>query len=290
MSFVNLYKPAGVSSFRVLSVVKKLFNTKKVGHMGTLDPSASGVLPVAINSSTKLIQFFNNEEKEYVVTILFGYETDSYDLEKFDREEVLQSVMNDVCSCSVTLEKIDEFLVKNKGEIDQVPPIFSAIKINGVRAYKFARNKQISESDLESRKVCMKNSEILDFKWPLLKIKLRVSSGFYVRSFVRDLGVYLSCKTVMFDLVRSKVGPFLIENAHLPENLSPESLISPLNVMKEFPLIDISESDFKNIKNGIAIELSSVEPLVFLKYDGELVSVVKKDNNDCSLYKVYRNL
>lgn len=281
--FLNVFKPKGISSFKALSELKRKFNTKKVGHMGTLDPLAEGVLPVALNQATKLIPYVQDEPKVYEVEVLFGFETPTFDMEGLDlgAESLGQRV------AGLELNAIEKCLTKFEGEISQVPPIFSSVKIDGKRAYDLARKGQIDESALKSRTVKVYHCEILEFKNPILKLRLEVSKGFYVRSLVRDLGKCLNLPTVMFSLVRTRVGCFKIEDAKLPaESLEYTAELSEL--FKNFERYDLNDVEFEKLRHGVPIEIKQHADLIYAFKNGDFTSILQK-SSDSLTYKIVKN-
>ncbi len=209
LGWLNVYKPINITSFRVLKKIKKKFFFNKIGHAGTLDPLAEGILPVAIGKTTKLIQFISNQIKEYEFEIKWGEQTSTDDRE------------GDVIDRSFNIPNYNDINIKLKeltGTILQAPPKASAIKINGVRAYKLFRSNK--EFEVKKKYVRIYESNIIDStKNSLTKIKIRCSKGFYIRSFVRDLADHLATKGHVFSLKRTKVGKFCLENSILLDDL-----------------------------------------------------------------------
>lgn len=199
-------KPKGITSNDVVQLIKKKYNYKKVGHAGTLDPNASGVLVLGINDGTKLLSKLILDKKEYIATIQFGYATDTYDLEGKKTFETNFKTNIDY------INKVLNGIIVNKS-FKQKPPIYSAIKINGKKLYEYARdNVEVKISD---RDVTIYEKEILNFdlEKQILKIRLLVSKGFYIRSFANDLGISLNTYGTLIDLIRTKSGEFTIDQA-----------------------------------------------------------------------------
>ena len=209
LGWLNIYKPTNITSFGALKKIKKKFFFNKIGHAGTLDPLAEGILPVAIGKTTKLIQFISNQIKEYEFEIKWGEQTSTD-----DREGV-------VIDRSFNIPNYKDINIKLKeltGTILQAPPKASAVKINGVRAYKLLRSNK--EFEIKKKYVRIYESNIIDSaKNSFTKIKIRCSKGFYVRSFVRDLADHLATKGHVFSLKRTKVGKFCLENSILLDDL-----------------------------------------------------------------------
>ena len=207
--WLNVYKPVGISSFAVVRKIKKKFQINKVGHGGTLDPLAEGVIPIAIGKATKLIPFINNEMKEYEFEIKWGEQTSTDDAEG----EII-STSSHIPSAEEIQTKLKEFV----GEIFQKPPRASAIKIDGERAYKlFRENKDFK---IKKKKVFIYSSEIIDLTNPrIAKIRINCGKGFYIRSFARDFAESLNTKGHISFLKRTKVGKFTSKNSNLLDDL-----------------------------------------------------------------------
>ena len=207
--WLNVYKPISITSFGVLKKIKQKFNINKIGHAGTLDPLAEGILPIAIGKATKLIQFISNQIKEYEFEIKWGEQTSTDDKE------------GDIINRSFNIPNytdINSKLKNLRGTILQAPPKASAIKINGVRAYNLFRSNK--EFEVKKKYVHVYESNIIDStKKNLTKIKIICGKGFYVRSFARDLANQLGTKGHVFSLKRTKVGKFCIENSILLDDL-----------------------------------------------------------------------
>jgi len=207
-------KPLNWTSFDVVNKVRfmlcRKLNTKKlkVGHTGTLDPKATGLVILCTGKATKTIETLQLEEKEYVATLKLGATTPSFDLET-EEDKTFQTQ-------HVTLDLIEQNLKQFIGEVDQIPPIFSAIKVNGKRAFDFARGGK--ELELDARKISIKEIEILKFDMPQLILKVTCGKGTYIRSLARDLGENLGCGAYLTGLRRTRVGSNQVENAWSIEN------------------------------------------------------------------------
>ena len=207
--WLNVYKPINITSFGVLKKIKKKFCTDKIGHAGTLDPLAEGILPIAIGKTTKLIQFINNQIKEYEFEIKWGEQTSTDDREG----DVIERSFNIPNNIDISFK-----LKELTGTILQSPPKASAIKINGMRAYKLLRSNK--KFEVKKKYVHIYESNIVDStKKNLTKIKIKCGKGFYVRSFARDLANHLATKGHIFSLKRTKVGKFCVENSILLDDL-----------------------------------------------------------------------
>ena len=206
--WLNVYKPKGISSFNTVYKIKKKFNLKKIGHGGTLDPLAEGVLPIAIGKTTKLIPFINKNIKEYEFKIKWCEQTTTDDSEG--------KVIARSLKIPSPLE-INNQILKLKGSILQKPPFASAIKINGKKAYQLLREKK--NFQIKERLVFLDEVTLLDSQKQTSKFFIRCGKGFYIRSFARDLGEKLETKAHISSLKRIKVGKFEAKNANLLDDL-----------------------------------------------------------------------
>jgi tRNA pseudouridine55 synthase len=207
--FVGIYKPVGPTSFEVVAKVRRVTGIKKVGHAGTLDPLASGVVVVGIGrEATKEISTYVKHEKEYRADVHLGMTSTTGDMEG---EKTVIEV-----SDLPTIEEVREALKRFVGEIDQVPPLYSAVKVKGRRAYALAREGK--EVELEPRRVMVKTIGVSLFEWPLLKLMVTTGPGVYIRSLARDIGEALGTGGFLAGLERTRVGQFTKEvSVHLDE-------------------------------------------------------------------------
>jgi len=199
--FINVNKPSGMTSHDVVSCLRKILNIKKIGHTGTLDPMANGVLPIAVGDATRLIEYLS-DDKEYVATVKFGESTDTYDKEG-----------NIIFKSNKVVEKneIENVLCKFRGEILQKPPIYSALKKNGKKLYEYAREGK--DIEIEPRKVMVEKLDLLSFDSNIAEFRIKCSKGTYIRSIANDLGEVLSCGGHLIGLTRTIAGDFLIEKS-----------------------------------------------------------------------------
>lgn len=202
---ILINKPMNWTSFKVVDKVKRLLKAKKVGHAGTLDPKATGLLILCTGKLTKSIDEFQNQIKEYRGKIYFGKSTPTMDMESFDQA----SEEKDISQLSIELikEAANEFI----GEITQIPPAYSAVWINGKRAYEFARKGKNIE--LKPRKVFIHKFEILSYNPPLAEFEIVCSKGTYIRSLAHDLGQKLGYGAFLYELERTRIGDFKLEDA-----------------------------------------------------------------------------
>jgi len=202
--FVLINKPAGITSHGVVEKLRKITKIKKIGHAGTLDPFAQGLLLVGIGREfTKKLAIFQKKDKEYIATLKLGAESDTFDREGEIKENKVEKIP--------TREEIEEILKSFLGEILQIPPIFSAKKIKGKKLCDLARKGIKIEP--RAQKVKIYEISILDYKFPYLKIKVNCSSGTYIRSLAHDIGKKLKFGAYLEELIRTKIGNFTLENA-----------------------------------------------------------------------------
>ena len=265
-----LNKPSGISSNQALQKAKKILKVSKAGHFGTLDPLAEGLLIIGINRGTKLSKFLLNDEKEYEATIRLGISTDTDDSEG----RVITSNNTKIC-IETLLEILDQF----RGEQTQIPPKYSAIKIQGRKLYDYARKGE--EIDIQPRKVTIHFLEILEFEYPTLQIKLKVSKGTYIRSIARDLGHKLGVGAHLTKLVRTGQGDFSLVNATTFENLNEQKILDLDKVFTETSCIEISSSQLKDLEYGRRPPLTNPNKgLVILKHANKIAGLARIDNGE----------
>ena len=220
---LNIFKPKGMSSFDAVRIVKKVAGTGKVGHTGTLDPEATGVLPICIGKATKIIDYIMNSEKVYEVTLKLGIRTTTYDLEGEVLEEKDCTHLTDV----EILQAVNSFI----GEYSQVPPMYSALKQNGVRLYELAR-KGI-EVEREGRLITIYNIEDIKINNPYISMKVSCSKGTYIRSLCYDIGEKLGVFATMTELNRAKTSVFSQEESININDLTKENINEYILSMEE---------------------------------------------------------
>lgn len=237
-------KPSGPTSFNVIRKIKMATNLKeKIGHTGTLDPMASGLLVICIGQATRIAQFVIGLDKEYIGEITFGIRTDTYD--------ATGETIETISEIQPTLEDILDIIPKISGELQQSPPLFSAVKQEGVRLYKLAYKGEAPKS-IKPRKVTVYSFEILEYNYPFLRFKTIVSSGTYIRSIANDLGEKLRCGAHLSELRRTKISYLSIEDAfHLDELMNAnnsmafltENIFSVQYALRHLPKIFINKDD-----------------------------------------------
>lgn len=266
-------KSEGFTSRDVVNKLSKIFNTKKIGHTGTLDPIAKGVLVVVIGKYTKLCEDLTQTFKEYIATFKLGILTDTLDItgKILDEKDV-----------TVTEEEIRNVIASYKCVYDQEVPIYSSVKINGRKLYEYARNGE--NVVLPKRKVDIKNIEVIDINKDIVKIKCLVSKGTYIRSLIRDIGSSLNTFATMTDLIRIKQGIFDISNSYTLEDIENGNykLIDIEDVMD----ICVIENDtyLKDVTNGVKLKLDIENEYILFKHEGNNIALYKKDNDYFRMY------
>jgi len=271
-------KPVGIGSTKVVSIIKRFYNAKKVGHAGTLDPLAQGVLPIALGEATKTINFSMDAEKEYRFTVKWGEATSTDDAEG----EVVATSEK-----TPTEKEIKDILDRFKGKIEQTPPAYSAIKIDGKRAYDLARAGE--NVVIKSRKVTIFDIKLLESSFSAGErfsiFQVTCSKGTYVRSLARDMAEKLGTKGHVIELIRTKVGNFCIEDAILLDVFDNkvykdgdlELLLAVDEVLDDIPVLHINSDDERAIRQGKKISLVGSDLknnlMVALKSDDLLVAL-----------------
>jgi tRNA pseudouridine55 synthase len=256
-----LDKPSGMTSHDVVSIVRRATGEKSIGHLGTLDPMATGVLPLLLGKYTRLAQFFGQAEKSYTGTIRFGFATDSFDADGV--------AVGEAAPLTNTLEELRALSVGFWGEIDQMPPVFSAKKINGVPAYKLAREGK--DVPVKAARITIHHFELLSLEGETASFAMHVSSGGYVRSVAHELGELAGCGAHLSSLRRTVAGPCLLEQAIALEDLKRLShaeiearLPHPRSLLPEMPSVTVDEQTAGRIRNGMQVNVPefSEAPLV----------------------------
>lgn len=281
---IVINKPKNYTSFDVVAIIKKLLNEKKVGHAGTLDPMATGVLPILIGRATKLQNFLPDNNKEYIAKIKFGLTTDTLDI----TGKIVSSN-----NSYVTKKELEKILINFRGKIKQTPPMFSAVKKNGIRLYKLARNGiKIERND---REILINKLTLLDFDKNLQigTLLINCSKGTYIRSLCDDIGKKLKCGAVLTDLIRTKTCSFDIKNSITLDEVKALALTNKLTeqilpcdiALKNFNNILISLPQVNRFTNGGSLSLDRISSKVKLK-DKEIVKVYNANIGFIGLGKV----
>jgi len=279
--FLNVYKPKGMTSHDVISVLRKITSIKQIGHTGTLDPFAEGVLPIGIGKATKLFEYLD-DDKAYIGTIKLGSSTTTYDTEG--------SIVNQSNKTTIK-EEIKTVIEKYTGNIEQLPPIYSAIKVKGKKLYEYARNGEAVE--ISPRKITVHKLEILNFDSDKNELELYIdcSKGTYIRSLANDIGNDLGTFGHLNKLIRVKAGKFDINNAVRLEDLKSYSdveknLINPLKLL-DYPIYKISENEYKSVSNGNTIRTNLNDGIILITSDDNIIAIGNAANGNLKPLKVF---
>lgn len=284
--FLNIYKPKGMTSFDVVAKLRRVTKIKQIGHTGTLDPFAVGVLPICIGKATRLIEYLD-DDKEYLATVQFGKDTDTYDL-----DGTVTKTYNQKITQADLISILDDF----RGEIEQLPPIYSAIKVNGKKLYEYARKGE--EVEIKPRKVFISKLELenFDFEKQEAKILVGCSKGTYIRSIAYDIGQKLNCGGYLTALERTKAGRFNREHSIPLENFGEVSdvrnkLINPIDVL---PLskVELNDVEKERVNHGMAIYNRGLKnsDVVILAYGGRIHAIGMVEDNQILVKKVFEVL
>lgn len=284
--FLNIYKPTGITSHDVVAILRRITKIKQIGHTGTLDPFAQGVLPVCIGKSTRLIEYLD-DDKEYIAEVTFGKSTDTYDC---DGQFISESTKK------ISLNELIEGLKAFKGEILQMPPIYSALKVKGKKLYEYARKGE--EVTIEPRKVTIEKIELKSFnensQTQKAEILIKCSKGTYIRSIAHDLGQNLCCGGYLSKLIRTHAGKFHIENAIQLNDIKTltdieKNLINPLDMLNS-PKIEITEEEHKKVMMGQKIENKQnikEDDFLILIYNKNINAIAQITDNQICAKKVF---
>lgn len=260
---INVYKEKGYTSFDVVAKMRGIFGQKKIGHTGTLDPDAQGVLPVCLGKATKVCDLLTDKDKVYKATMLLGIQTDTLDISG----KVCNKAM-----VNVTEEQVRDVISTFVGTIEQVPPMYSALKVNGKKLYELAREGKTIER--KARKVSIYDITIDEIRLPEVVMTVSCSKGTYIRSLCDDIGTKLGCYGCMKDLLRTKVACFDIGDAYKISEIEKlkESIVLPVDMLFEnIPAVNTVLMAQKLIENGnrIPAEMINADGNKQRKYDDE---------------------
>lgn len=266
---INIYKEKGFTSFDVVAKMRGILKIKKIGHTGTLDPDATGVLPVCIGNGTKLVELLADHDKEYIAELQLGVCTDTQDMTGTILKEAPVNV-----SEKEVYAVIESFV----GEYMQIPPMYSALKVDGKKLYELARSGQ--EVERKARPVTFHEIEVLSMELPIVKIRVVCSKGTYIRTLCHDIGEKLACFGAMKSLLRTRVGEFSIENAitladleaHRDAGTLSKVIHSVDNVFSHLPAVHAKEEFVRLLDNGNTIYPNMLIAPPFLE-DGAQVRV-----------------
>jgi len=261
---INVYKPKGKTSHDVVGFLRKKCNMKKIGHTGTLDPIAQGVLPICIGKATRLSNYLLEKEKTYLAEMQLGIRTDTYDLEG--------NILEQRAPAPVNHDIFDEVARNFVGTISQKPPIYSAIKINGKKLYQYAREG--IEIEIPKREVTVTDIRYLSSTEDRVTFEVSCSKGTYVRSLIEDMGIVLGCGASMSNLIRTRSGFFDRTTTHTLDEIEDmdreemQKILIPMDApLADYPPIHVKSASKRFLLNGVVLLEKNVENLPFPKED-----------------------
>lgn len=277
-------KPLNWTSRDVVNKLTKILKTKKVGHTGTLDPIAEGVLVVCVGNTTKLCELLTSTYKEYIATIKLGIKTDTLD--------ITGNILEEKEPDKFTTEEITRILNSFLGESIQETPIYSAVKVNGKKLYEYARSGM--EVELPKRNIDIKKIELLSYKDNEITFKTTVSKGTYIRALINDICTKLNTIGTMSSLIRTKQGEFFIEDSYTLEDVENNNynFISIEEALKALETIEIDEKTYNQVKNGAIIDKLFKSGISCLKYNEKIIAIYKeydKDKTKAKPFKMFLN-
>ncbi len=279
-------KPQEWTSNDVVSRLRRVFNTRRIGHGGTLDPMATGVLPVFVGRATRGVEFFEHAEKVYETTIRFGLTTDT--------EDITGKTLTE-CEVSLTREDLETVLPRFRGDIMQTPPMYSAIKVNGQKLYDLARKGR--EVERQPRPITIHELQLLEFSGKEARLRVRCSKGTYIRTLCKDIGEALGCGGCMAALRRVQAGEYTLEGSIPLRQLldlseageDVEHLLRPVDTMfASHPALHLTEKQARLVKNGNAFSASCADG-TYRVYapDGEFLALCKAEGGRVSTIKSF---
>ena len=281
---IVINKEKNLTSRDIVNKACKYLKTKKIGHTGTLDPIATGVLVLCVGKATKLVETITSYDKEYIAEVILGLKTDTLDITgNVIKEE----------KASFSKAKIEKSLTKMLGIYEQTVPIYSAIKVNGKKLYEYARNNE--EVVLPTRKVEIKKLELLeDITYTddktIFKIKCSVTKGTYIRSLINDLANSLNTIGTMSSLIRTKQGNFILEDANTLDDLKNNKfkLFTIEEVLDGFPKIEVNDNLYSKIKNGALLKNNYNQDIIAFTKSKKVIAIYKKCDKNPNLIKPWK--
>lgn len=278
-------KPSGITSRDVVNIVGKTLNTKKVGHTGTLDPMATGVLVLCIGNALKVCELITANDKEYIAKVILGIETETLDT---------TSPIINTKKTNITKEEIEKVLNSFKGSYLQEVPKYSAVKINGKKLYEYAREGK--EIELPKKMVTIYDIQLIsDITYyndtTSFYIKTTVSKGTYIRSLIRDIGYKLNTYGCMDSLERTRQGIFNIDNSYTLEEIKNNNykLLSIEESLPNIPLVEVDNKTLFKIRNGVKLKKFFAGDMAIIKDKNKVVAIYKNDLNESKLFKMIDN-
>lgn len=269
--FIFVDKEKGVTTRSIDNYFQRKFHTKKVGHLGTLDPFATGLVLVALNKGTKALTFLNDSKKTYIARLVLGKTTSSLDNET----PIIKSVPTKLFS----KEEINKAVSSLTDIKSQVPPMYSALKVNGIPLYELARKGE--EIERKEREVTIFESNLVSYCFPYVDFLVKVSKGTYIRSLGEELAKRLNTVGYLDKLRRIEVDDFSLINAKRKEDIEEKDIVSVSSVLSFLPYLEVDSKIKEDIKNGKKIKLDREEPTLLIKYEDEALAIYKKGGDGC---------
>lgn len=268
---LNVYKEQGMTSHDVVNKLRRIFNTKTIGHTGTLDPNATGVLVIGVGKGTKVIEYMENDTKEYITELTLGIKTDTEDIwgKILEKNEV-----------SLAEDEIINTILSFKGQIEQIPPMYSAIKMSGKKLYELAREGETVER--KPRKIEIIDISDIVINKDKISFKVCCSKGTYIRTLCNDIGEKLGCKAAMSSLERIRSGVFTKETSYKLSDIQEQKdnlFIKVEHVIEKFPVINLENEEVKKYLNGIKINIDKKEGKYRIYLNSEFYGVGSIQNN-----------
>ena len=272
---ILINKDKGVTSRDVVNMICKKLNTTKVGHTGTLDPIATGLMIVCVNDGLKLVELLTGLDKDYIAKVRLGIKTDTYD--------VTGRLIEDTKDYKIDEKELIKALDSFKGEYLQEVPIYSSVKVNGKKLYEYAREGK--EVVLPKHLVKINDIKLLELNNDSFTFSVSVSSGTYIRSLINDIGNKLGIPMTMEELTRTRVGDYKLENATSVDNLKIIPIIDAINLKK----IEVDNHLLKKVSNGVRIENTYHSDIIMFTNNNKPISIYKDEGGILKSYRVFKN-
>jgi tRNA pseudouridine55 synthase len=266
-------KPANITSFQVVKKIRQITGEKKAGHTGTLDPFATGLLPICLGKATRISQFLLADTKTYEVKAKFGIKTNTGDFTGTTVQEMNKKITN---------EQMQSIIPKINEIEEQIPPAFSAIKINGRKAYQLARANQ--KADLAPREIKIIDFKLTNFEFPLFSYTAKVTKGTYIRTLTEQIAEMLGTIATTTELRRTEIGALSIHKSTSLEKITTENwktFLFPIHeILPQFPVFELTENQQKDFNNGLSINVEEMEPLrvIIKSYDQMIIGMAEIEN------------
>ena len=273
-------KEKGITSFDVVHELTKVFGTKSIGHTGTLDPIATGVLVCTIGKYTKLNDVLTSTYKEYIAEMVLGEEKDTYDIE---------GITVNSSDKEVTPEEITNVINSYKRVYNQEVPIYSSVKVNGMKLYQYAR--QGLNVELPKREVDIKEIEVLNIEGNKISFRVLVSKGTYIRSLINDIGKDLGTFAYMTNLRRTKQGKFNIEDSYTLEDIKNNNYkLLSLSEVLDLEIIDCDDKLYKQVNNGVKLDNNYNKEFILFRYNNNDISLYRLEDNKYQMFLYLNNV